>query len=148
MKTLLLFLASSLLVSGCVLLGTPVCGRDKNTNNCRTFRNPCDFLPFSYGDYEAVDMKHCRNEIGTESACFNPMTTKSPTWTCPTNCTPRRTSKVCTYKLHAHTEKCRLFRNKCQFKNFNCDYVEPLYAVAHKSRCANLTVYNIDGDCI
>lgn len=142
--------------SGC-LFGDPVCGKLRNTTDCRTFRNKCKFnvANFFNSDYEEVDIKFCNKETGGRSThtCLTvvPTTTTAPPttpWTCGRNCKPLATEPVCTYKLNANPDTCRKFRNPCEFENHKCAQNPQLYDVADLARCSTLTSFNVDGNCV
>lgn len=140
-----ILIASISIASCCFCVGHPVCARVKNTNTCETFNCDCQLsLTLPNGDYEPVDMKYCRQKIGITNCLLKP----AVPWICGTECRPRKSAKVCTYKISAQKDTCRFFRNPCEFKNYNCEKNPALYARADISRCAKLTNYNVDGECV
>lgn len=160
MKSFSVFLALAAFISiasGCFIY-SPVCGRVRNTNTCRTFLNSCKYNLQSNGDYERIDMSYCSRNVGTAQCLITdtPTTVTRPTtvtpppttaWACGTVCTPLATKEVCTYQVNAQPDTCRKFRNHCELNNHKCEQTQPAFEVADAARCTGLTGI-IAGPCV
>lgn len=143
MKSFLLFLLASAatisFTSSCSETHDPVCGRVKNTNTCRTFKNPCKFDLFNNGDYEEVDFNYCVDRLRIVPCLIRNIPISR---TCGTTCAPYATAHVCACQVNA-TESCKYFRNQCELDNNKCDNSQTLYEMADKLKCHGLSKYRI-----
>lgn len=144
MKSFLICLSALILVTSgsdpfirCPDDHQPVCGRVRNTNTCRTFKNQCKFDLLNNGDYDEVDMNYCVDKLRIVPCLIRDRSTSR---NCGDTCAPFATAHVCACQLD-EPDTCKYFRNQCELDNNKCDHNQPLYDLANKLKCTGLPKY-------